>query len=927
MKYIKRIIFICFILSLLTVAGVAAGEVNQTDDNKYMQAEVSADSENQLTAEVNTTGTFYELSNLINNTDEKQTLELDNNYESDSTYYEGISINKSLTIDGKGHNIDGLSSSRIFNITNSQIILKNIIFTNAYSNEYGGAVFLNNSTAEIINCTFNLNTAENGGAVYALNSNLTIAESTFTNNEVSALYSEGGAVSSLNANVTVLNSEFYNNSADAGGAMALIFSKSHIINCTFSNNLAYWYGGALISDYLLNITSSRFNMNKAGFKGGAIHSTYYHYIDDSQIIINTSTFFNNSAEYGGAISEVNYLHNYIYNSCFDSNYAVCGAAFARLGKNSVTFTNATFKNNNAVNGTAIYSPSQGNIALNRCNFTENSGQYGCLVYSIQGRVNSHMSTFVISFNSCSIADNYAEYSLIYSLFGNILINNTSLTYNNKQYPFFAIYNSSAGNMVYENNLLGSEESDFDKLLNANNTPESSDSTYTSDGIDEGCASVVMQINENYTVMSFRRDSTSSVMLSVGGINGELRQEKFDGTYFLHVIITDAGWVIGNGGIDCPYTDEKIEAISKKMIKNNNISYEAVETILNLKIADSWGHYIIKAPDGRYGLADYYKKGNDTAKGIETGVLKSGEYILLPNDYRLHRQGNISDLNISDYVTASRYIAATDTYGSTRTTIQTYEYKKEIIDDQIVSSVDVYVSNDDGHLANVSGSEIYLNDIFIYDKYIFGEDIPIVMDGMYVTTLTISAVNLTKTNITSGNIQTVYNKGKYLTATLYDLNGNAIENAEISISLNGKIYTKTTNNNGQVKLFVSLAANNYKSVISFAGNNEYAKSSVNVTIIVKKAAVKITAKKKTFKAKTKVKKYTVKLKNNVGKKLKKVKITLKVKGKTFKAKTNAKGKATFKITNLKKKKTFKATVTYKGNSNYKKVSKTVKIKCK
>ena len=59
-------------------------------------------------------------------------------------------------------------------------------------------------------------------------------------------------------------------------------------------------------------------------------------------------------------------------------------------------------------------------------------------------------------------------------------------------------------------------------------------------------------------------------------------------------------------------------------------------------------------------------------------------------------------------------------------------------------------------------------------------------------------------------------------------------------------------------------------------------------------------------------------------MKNAKITLKVKGKTFSAKTNAKGQATFKITNLKKKGTFKATVTYNGNANYKKVTKTAKI---
>ena len=95
----------------------------------------------------------------------------------------------------------------------------------------------------------------------------------------------------------------------------------------------------------------------------------------------------------------------------------------------------------------------------------------------------------------------------------------------------------------------------------------------------------------------------------------------------------------------------------------------------------------------------------------------------------------------------------------------------------------------------------------------------------------------------------------------------------------------------------------------------------------KLTPKLIAKKKTFKVKTKIKKYTATLKTNKNKAMKKVKLYLKVKGKTYTAKTNNKGKAIFKIKNLKKKGTYKAKITFKGNKNYKKVTKTVKIKVK
>ncbi len=92
----------------------------------------------------------------------------------------------------------------------------------------------------------------------------------------------------------------------------------------------------------------------------------------------------------------------------------------------------------------------------------------------------------------------------------------------------------------------------------------------------------------------------------------------------------------------------------------------------------------------------------------------------------------------------------------------------------------------------------------------------------------------------------------------------------------------------------------------------------------KTTPKLIAKAKTFKVKTKTKKFAVTLKTNKNKVMKNFKLTLKVKGKTYIAKTNSKGKATFKITKLKKKGTFKATITYKGNRNFNKVTKIVKI---
>ena len=184
-----------------------------------------------------------------------------------------------------------------------------------------------------------------------------------------------------------------------------------------------------------------------------------------------------------------------------------------------------------------------------------------------------------------------------------------------------------------------------------------------------------------------------------------------------------------------------------------------------------------------------------------------------------------------------------------------------------------------------------------------------------------------TQTPSPQVSTVYNVAKNRVITLKDSKNKAISGKSITIKLNGKVYTRTTDKNGQAKLSVNLPAKTYTAYISFAGDNTYLASSKNVKIVVSKATPKITAKAKSFKLKTKTKKFTATLKDNKGRVMKKVKLTLKVKGKTYKATTNAKGKATFKINKLNKKGTYKAKITFKANSNYKAATKTVKIKIK
>ena len=201
---------------------------------------------------------------------------------------------------------------------------------------------------------------------------------------------------------------------------------------------------------------------------------------------------------------------------------------------------------------------------------------------------------------------------------------------------------------------------------------------------------------------------------------------------------------------------------------------------------------------------------------------------------------------------------------------------------------------------------------------------------FVSSNTTAKINvvLNATAITAAKVTKTYNVAKNLVLTLKDTNGDILANKSVTITINGKTYTRTTNEKGQVSLALpNLAPKSYTATIRFAGDDNYKASSTKVSVVVKKATPKLTAKAKTFKVKTKTKKYTITLKTNKGKALSKAKVTIKVNGKTYKATTNAKGQATFKITKLTKAKKYTATVKFAKTSYYNQVTKSVKITVK
>lgn len=111
---------------IFTISAVSADE-NLTDSDEIVGID-------------NNTKTFEDLKTEIDNTEEGGTLNLTQDYVYESGSTEGILINKSITINGNSHKIDGASKSRIFNAQAANVTINDISLVNGYSKE-GGAIY------------------------------------------------------------------------------------------------------------------------------------------------------------------------------------------------------------------------------------------------------------------------------------------------------------------------------------------------------------------------------------------------------------------------------------------------------------------------------------------------------------------------------------------------------------------------------------------------------------------------------------------------------------------------------------------------------------------------------------------------------------------------------------------------------------------
>ena len=526
-KLKTRVLFISLIiLALVSVSAVAAADVddvisaNQDDfdlseetitDVEQTSADAQVDdvSEDVLKSASNDpltageTASFSELQELINGADEESTLELDSDYAILTDDDKPIIVNKTITIDGKGHTLDAKNLDAIMSCLKT-VTLKNIVFKNAYCTDdyivedgyniyFYGALNLNpkdshdtgSDGSTIDNCTFEDNEACGGAAIYIFSDDCTVSNSRFENNKANdegTAFSLGGAIVASGDNCKIQDSNFTGNTAvDSGGAIFVSGDNGQIKGCNFTSNEA-GTGGAV--EYLecnhQKITDSYFSNNKAkSGAGGAVHAATstlddvtidncvfeendatseagaIYLISNGPVSITNSKFYNNTAKAEAGAIYVDTSNLTIDKGEFINNSAKSGGAInidfsnADSENINITISNSKFIENTATfGGGAVYTESP-DLTIDTCQFEKNDGGY------YGGAIDTGSALSKVNVTKSNFIDNEADYygGAVYCLGHNSVIDQCIFVNNTIGYYGGAVYIAYGKNITLSNDIF------------------------------------------------------------------------------------------------------------------------------------------------------------------------------------------------------------------------------------------------------------------------------------------------------------------------------------------------------------------------------------------------------------------------------------------------------------------------------------------
>ena len=782
----KFLILICLIF-IVSIAGVSAtDDLNQTiDDNALSVSDTDVISAKD-------DGTFTALQEKINNATEDSTINLENDYRFDEGFsIGGITFNNpgKLTINGNGHTIDGLSKSRIFNfnIGSTYVIFNNINFKNAYSNEDSSAIragsfgpYLYSATIDLNYCNF---TDSSGTpAIYSAGT-LSINYCNFINN------ANGAVRAYMKQDLNVNNSVFINNNINGSGG-AIYYStivtnhKAVIENCTFVNNVATKYGGAIYTAGKADIVNCTFRGNRAA-DGSAVHVS----TSDSTTIIgcdflnNAATgnggavriiyggiyysfFDSNSAKNGGAV----YAYNCLIDSCeFNGNSADMGGAICTseptLSRDNykVIVENSYF-NGNVVTQNGASIAALGAADINNCIFKEKDNHESIYFKSTQDK------------NKLFITNNEIESDFTYDIYYDatrffefktylVVENNTAAP--NDVVTFSKLYDDN-GNIIrlFNNKVFVAGYNLFAKLTNVNNPSIKYEGKY--EFFDEKTGGYLMKCNfeeGDYKVTGYLSDKFTN------------NCEVIDGYLTVKSIVLDVPDVTkyygGSERLVVTLTDGKNPIVNAQIkININGVDYS--------RTTDSNG-----VASMALGLPSKVYDVTTTYEGVEVKSKVTIKETVYAKDF------------------TKMYKNATQYYGT-------------------------FIDTKGNPLAANSPVEININGVF-YTRYTDDKGVARMNinlnPGTYVLTATnpvtkemhATTITVIGTIVENYDLTKYYRNASQYSLRLLDDKGNPVKaGVDIRLNINGVFYTRTSDDNGYVKMNINLEPGEYTITADYNG---------------------------------------------------------------------------------------------------------------
>lgn len=331
-----------------------------------------------------------------------------------SSYSDGIEITKNIVIDGDNHVIDAANLTPIFSLESEEVVIKNLTFKNSKSSalesynsrvtlrnctfldndgEDGAAIYaVGDSSWAVIDCDFKHNSSRIGGAVYANHcKGMIFRRCNFIDNSVKSMHYEEGQTS--------YTDKYVERTSGQGGAIICITSDITLEKCVFDNNHADISGGALFlyhyEEFLekpcAKIFDCTFTRNSAHKKGAAIYNKAHSYM-------NKCIFEDNRVTDNQLISRLSYGE---YNINYGYDDRNTGGALFSFRK--MTMVDSRFINNTADYGGAVSNYHE--MHVKGCEFTgNNAGSDGGALFNAR----SKKSTFTLNVEDSTFTDNTAE---------------------------------------------------------------------------------------------------------------------------------------------------------------------------------------------------------------------------------------------------------------------------------------------------------------------------------------------------------------------------------------------------------------------------------------------------------------------------------------------------------------------------------------